>query len=367
MNKADLNTSESITIEGIVYGKADFEKLQKPSFTNHSPFHEELYWFIKEWFSSSSVIEVQTSGSTGKPKKMKVSKVRMWHSAKTTCDFLRLKTNDKALLCLPLTYIAGKMMVVRAIHIGLNIYPVEPTGHPLSQTDITFDFAAMIPLQIYNSLQVAEEKSKLSKIKQLIIGGSSIDKKMEEALSGFPNPIYSTYGMTETLSHIALRRINGSEACLYYTPFESVQLSLSDDNTLQIDAPLVCKERLVTNDIAEIRPNGHFRILGRKDNRINSGGIKIQIEEIEQNLRPYLAGQFAVTSIPDPRLGEAIVLLVESDDPKIIYATIRQWLPHYQQPRQIFRIEHLPLTETGKPDRAAIKKIAGQICPTYLL
>ena len=128
-----------------------------------------------------------------------------------------------------------------------------------------------------------------------------------------PNTVYSTYGMTETLSHIALRRLNGPEASPYYHPFPSVTLSLSPENTLVIDAPLVCDERLVTNDVARLLPDGSFAIIGRKDNIINSGGIKIQIEEVEERLRPYLDRPYAITAAPDPRLGEAVVLLLASN------------------------------------------------------
>jgi O-succinylbenzoic acid--CoA ligase len=355
--------SEWIKIEGCTYDKTAFEGSDIPAFATRTSFHRELYQFLKEWFLPSPTLEVQTSGSTGTPKKMKVRKEQMWQSARITCGYLGLQADDKALLCLPLGYIAGKMMVVRALYARLDLYPVEPTGHPLAHTNIPFVFAAMIPLQIYNSLSQEEEKQRLSNILHLLIGGSGIDPEMEKKLSDFPNKIYSTYGMTETLSHIALRRINGNEASLYYTPLASVQVSLSDENTLVVEAPLICDKKLMTNDIAELHTDGSFRILGRKDNRINSGGIKMQIEAIEENLRPHLNGNFAITAIPDPKLGEAIVLLVETDDPERIRTKITQWLPRYQQPRHILRIHQLPLTKTGKPDRAAIRKWVEQACP----
>ena len=148
----------------------------------------------------------------------------------------------------------------------------------------------------------------------LIIGGGAIDAALEQEIRQMPNTVYSTYGMTETLSHVALRRLNGPEASPYYHPFPSVTLSLSPDNTLVIDAPLVCDERLVTNDVARLLPDGSFAIIGRKDNIINSGGIKIQIEEVEERLRPYLDLPYAITAAPDPRLGEAVVLLIAPRD-----------------------------------------------------
>lgn len=351
-----------ISIEGKIYTPVDFTGEREISFAGKSPFHHQLYLFLREWFSKSPTLRLHTSGSTGKPKEIIVRKEQMLQSAKSTCDFFQLKKEDKALLCLPLEYIAGKMMVVRALYAGLDLYPVMPEGNPLARTDIPFDFAAMIPLQVYNSLQSNEEKKRLSHIKYLIIGGGAIDDNLEAALKEFPNAIYSTYGMTETLSHIALRRISGPDANSYYTPFPSVNLSLSRDNRLSIDAPLVADKPFITNDIAELRPDGSFRIIGRSDNIINSGGIKIQIEEVEQVLRPHITGNFAVASIPHPKLGEAMILMIEqSDDPAYVENTIYQLLPRHRQPLLIHITEAIPQTGNGKTDRAATKQLAKKI------
>ena len=236
--------------------------------------------FLSEWNNDSLFVHVQTSGSTGAPKPVLAEKRRMLASARITNDFLGLREGDAALLCMSLDYIAGKMMVVRSIERGLKLITVEPSGHPLNHSqlatdDCQIDFAAMVPLQVYNTLQVPEERKRLLQIRHLIIGGGAIDEALGAELKNFPNAVWSTYGMTETLSHIALRRLSGPEASDWYIPFPSVKVSLSDDGCLVIDAPEVCPGRLVTNDIAEISPQG-FRILGRKDNVICSGGIKIQ-------------------------------------------------------------------------------------------
>ncbi|MDY9918423.1 O-succinylbenzoic acid--CoA ligase [Porphyromonadaceae bacterium NLAE-zl-C104] len=351
-----------ISIEGIIYTPADFTGDQIDDFADKSTFRRQLYLFLKEWFSNSPTLRLHTSGSTGKPKKIVVRKEQMLQSAKSTCGFFGLGKGDRALLCLPLEYIAGKMMVVRALYAGLDIYPVEPCGHPLAHTDIPFDFAAMVPLQVYNSLQTEEEKRRLSRIKHLIIGGGAIDQTLERELKMFPNAIYSTYGMTETLSHIALRRISGAQASSYYTPLPTVGLALSEDNRLIVDAPLVTNEPFITNDIAELRPDSSFRIIGRIDNVINSGGIKIQIEEVEQVLQPHITGNFAITSIPHPKLGEAIILMIEqSDDPGYVEKAIRQLLPRHQQPLLIHIVETIPQTGNGKTDRLAMKQLAKKI------
>ena len=317
--------------------------------------------FLSEWNNDSPFVHVQTSGSTGAPKPMLAEKRRMLASARITNDFLGLHEGDTALLCMSLDYIAGKMMVVRSMEHGLKLLTVEPSGHPLNHCqsaidDCKIDFAAMVPMQVYNTLQVPEERERLMGIRYLIIGGGAIDDALGAELKNFPNAVWSTYGMTETLSHIALRRLSGPEASDWYTPFPSVQVSLSDEGCLVIDAPEVCPECLVTNDIAEISTQG-FRILGRKDNVICSGGIKIQIEEVERHLRPFLRAPYLISKRPDPKFGEVAVLLTEDsvDEARQVCERV---LPKYHLPRHYLHVDHLPLTETGKPARQQAACIA---------
>ena len=356
--------------------------------------------FFSEWNNDSDRVLVHTSGSTGKPKPMMVEKKRMLNSARITCDFLGLKPGDSALLCMSLDYIAGKMVVVRSIERHLHLISVSPSGHPLKDINLKdinlgdanweISFAAMVPMQVYNTLQVPEERERLTHIRHLIIGGGAIDTSLEKELQALPGniAIWSTYGMTETLSHIALRRINGDEASEWYQPFDSVKISQTDEGCLVIDAPLVCAETLVTNDIVEIEPyiynkverheevENHeeeikyrFRIKGRKDNVICSGGIKIQIEEVEALLKPHLEKPFMIVKKKDEKFGEIAVLLTEDEDLKKVEATIRRLLSgksddsnksseskshKYWIPREFRYVEHLPLTETGKPKRSIL-------------
>ena len=344
--------------------------------------------FLSEWNNDSDRVLVHTSGSTGKPKPMMVEKKRMLNSARITCDFLGLKPGDSALLCMSLDYIAGKMVVVRSIERHLHLISVSPSGHPLKDINLKdangkdvngeITFAAMVPMQVYNTLQVPEERERLTHIRHLIIGGGAIDASLEKELRSLPGniAIWSTYGMTETLSHIALRRINGAEASEWYQPFDSVKISQTDEGCLVIDAPLVCAETLVTNDIVEIEPYIYnkveklrFRIKGRKDNVICSGGIKIQIEEVEALLKPHLEKPFMLAKKKDEKFGEIAVLLTEDEDLKKVEATIRRLLSgksddsnksseskshKYWIPREFRYVEHLPLTETGKPKRSIL-------------
>ena len=327
----------------------------------------DLKEFLAEWHNDSPYVNVHTSGSTGQPKPMLVEKRRMEASARITCDFLGLKEGDSALLCMSLDYIAGKMMVVRALTRGMKLTVVEPTGSPSWNGDI--DFAAMVPMQVYNLLQTPEGRERLMAVKHLIIGGGAIDEDLASALANFPNAVWSTYGMTETLSHIALRRLNGPKASDWYTPFEGVTLSQTDEGCLVIDAPAVHDGALVTNDIVEfdITPSVSspsygervpFRILGRKDNVICSGGVKIQAEEVERLLRARLREPYLISKRPDPKFGEAVVLLTTSTDVEAVRTVCQEVLPKYWQPRYIVHVNQIPLTGTGKPARKEAERLA---------
>lgn len=337
--------------------------------------------FISEWNNEAQTIHVQTSGSTGAPKKMKVRKDRMIESAKMTCDFLGLQSGDTALLCMNLDYIGAKMMVVRSLVRQLHLIQVAPSGHPLATVDVPITFAAMVPLQVYNSLQVPEEREKLRQIKHLIIGGGAIDDVLAAQLHDFPHAVWSTYGMTETLSHIALRRLNGLESSSWYTPLQGIKVSTNADDCLVIDAPMLCDSPIVTNDMAEIREistsEGQntlaFRIIGRRDNVINSGGVKIQMEELERLMRPFLTMPYMVTKRKSEKFGEIVVLMVEKegDDEgatveekselpilRAIHKLLHRALPRYWEPRLYLSVDRIPMTETGKPNRALAQQMA---------
>ena len=350
--------------------------------------------FIEEWNSPSPYVRVKTSGSTGKPKEMLVEKRRMLASARMTCDFLGLQPGDTALLCMSLDYIAGKMMVVRALERGLRLVSVEPSGHPLSSRPTPlaptpnpsrgeggFDtlspaktnqaplpsggdgggcFLAMVPMQVWNTLQVPEERERLWKVRHLLIGGGAINEQLAEALQDFPGNAWSSYGMTETLSHIALRRLNGPDRSEWYTPLPGVSVSLNEEGCLVIRAPHLCDETLFTHDLAEVQssqPDSPFRILGRRDNVVCSGGIKIQMEAVEEKLRPHLSFPFMITKRPDPKFGEVVAMLIEGATIEHCRAICQRVLPKYEHPKFFLVVDRLPLTETGKPARAIAQQM----------
>lgn len=321
--------------------------------------------FYDEWMSPAPTVELHTSGSTGKPSRFVAEKKRMEASARLTCGFLGLGAGHRALLCMSTDYVGGKMMVVRAATCGLDLVCVEPSGHPLADVgDEPFDFVAMVPLQVYNSLHSPAERRRLEAIRHLIIGGGPIDAALAAEIKTLGNAVWSTYGMTETLSHVALRRLSGPEAEEWYTPFAGVNITLDADGRIKIDAPDVCREPLLTNDMGVIHPDGRrFKVLGRYDNVVCSGGCKFQIEEIESLLAAKTPGPVIVTKRSDQKFGEAVVLLYSSGDEADMRAACAAALPKYMRPKTYIKLPELPYAAPGKPARAAALKIAASYRP----
>ncbi|WP_175629896.1 AMP-binding protein [Bacteroides acidifaciens] len=353
---------QRLLLEGKEYTSDDIARFVAEGAENYPSVIWDLYLFLNEWFNDSPVITVHTSGSTGAPKELIARKDQMMQSARLTCEFLNLQAGDTALLCMNLRYIGAMMVVVRSLVAGLNLIVRPASGHPLSDISVPLKFAAMVPLQVYNTLHTREEKEQLKQTEILIIGGGAVDEALEAEIKSLPIAAYSTYGMTETLSHIALRRLNGNSASDHYYPFSSVELSLSPENTLVIKAPLVCDDILQTNDIARIYPDGSFIILGRKDNVINSGGIKIQAEEVEKLLRPFIPVPFVITSVPDPRLGQAVSLLFEGElDMEELKNKVQEILSPYHRPKYIRMVDLIPQTGNGKINRVECRTLAEKL------
>lgn len=322
--------------------------------------YEQIARFRMEWEDSSPTLSLRTSGSTGEPKEICVQKRHMVASARRTCSVLGVQTGDTSLLCMPLDYIAGRMVCVRAWECGLQLIAVEPSLHPLAGLRQSPSFAAMTPTQVYETLQVPAEATLLRGIRVLLIGGGGIGNQLAQQLQDVPGA-WSTYGMTETLSHIALRRV--SEPA--YRPLPGVRLTLDGRGCLVITDETVGVHDLVTNDMAQLLHDGSFRIIGRADNIVCSGGLKWQLEELENRLSP-LDIPFLLTSVPDERLGEALVLLYKQplleEEPHNLSDTLRRkcqtLLPKHAVPRHYLPVPELPYTATGKPDRAAAKRLA---------
>ncbi len=300
-------------------------------------FEKPVGDFILDWFDAKEYIEMYTSGSTGNPKTIKVEKQAMVNSALATGDFFGLEAGNTILNCLPVKYVAGKMMFIRAFILGLEMDFVAPSANPLELVDKKYDFTAMVPLQAMNSIDV------LHNFKTIIIGGAAVSAELEKMLKPIKSNIYETYGMTETITHIAARKL-GEKA---FTTFPNVVLSQDENNCLLIHATTISDEIIHTNDIVELISENKFVFLGRFDNIINSGGIKLIPEQIEAKMLPFIKNRFFVTGKEDKELGEHLVLVVEGEKQAIDLDKMTT-LDKYEKPKEIIFVNKFKDTATGK-------------------
>ena len=338
----------------------------------------EIGDFLLDWLDESSTLQVHTSGSTGKPKTITLRKSHMANSALATGKFLELKPGDSALMCLPVVYIAGKMMLVRAVVLGLELDYVIASSKPLIGIRKSYDFCAMVPLQLENSLD------RLYLIKILIVGGAPISHVIRQRLErlqvqklphpkaevatvgNFSSEIFETYGMTETITHIALKKL---KVGLVHTPknigsmvirqtgninfktLPGITVSIDDRHCLRIDAPKISEAAIVTNDVVKLISNIEFQWLGRYDNIINSGGVKLFPEQIEAKLEPIINGRFYVAGLADERLGQKLVLIVEGESEKETISQkihLLKTLERFEVPKEIHHVAHFLDTDSGK-------------------
>jgi O-succinylbenzoic acid--CoA ligase len=316
-------------------------------------WEEKIYQFIIEFLSDKDYIEQMSSGTTGTPKKLKLPKKALVESAKRTVEKLDLKWTDKALLCLPIDYIAGKMMVIRAFVAGLNLFWEEPSSMPSLAKYGPIDFCAMVPLQVYNSFSNYEF---FTNIRNLIIGGSELRSEVIAMFSDVKNNTFETYGMAETCSHIALRRISNGAADKYFETLPGIKIRLDDRGCLIVNAPYLEKE-VITNDVVELIDDEHFIWKGRIDNLINTGGIKIKPEELEASISKILELECAIIGVKDEELGQKVVLIAESDkalDKDELTRLLKDNLQPHQVPREIVFVEEIPRTTSFKIDRSKL-------------
>lgn len=329
---------------------------------NFSEYEIKTLDFCHHWLTEKEYFIVNTSGSTGMPKEIKIYRQQMIISAQLTAKFLNLKANQKAFICLSSSYIAGMMMIVRAFITDMQLFIYDPSANPLIDINENFDFAAFVPLQLYEIIKNTPEKvAILNSMKNIIIGGGIINYNLEKQLIDLKANIYHTYGMTETITHIALRKINGLDRKDYFTVLENTKISLDNRNCLVINSPVTENKDVITNDLVKILSDKDFKILGRIDNMINSGGVKIQIEDIESAVDKVLSElkintKYFVSSINDEKFGE-IVVAVFQDKPysqKIqedITNSLKLVLKKYQIPKRYLFIDKIRETATGKYDK----------------
>lgn len=334
-------------------GKSFKDYKELLDFTNEH--YSLINQFLLHWLDTSEYLTVNTSGSTGKPKAIQLKKSLMINSAKATGNFFDLQPKTTALLCLPTNFIAGKMMLVRAMVLGWHLDVVAPNANPLFDDIKEYDFSAMVPLQLFNSI------NNIFKIKKLIVGGGVVSKDLQSKILDVQTKIYATYGMTETITHIAVQPLNRAAGLTFenntYQTLPNVNISKDKRNCLVIDAPKVSEHIVKTNDLVDIISESKFKWLGRYDNIINSGGVKLIPEQIEEKLTQIILQRFFVTGIPDDLLGESLVLIIEGKHVKLSKEMFRAVLSPFEIPKQIFFVENFKETETKKIDRISTMKM----------
>lgn len=323
---------------------------------------EDILEFVVDWSNTKDWIQARTSGSTGRPKNIKIKKEHILASAKRTLDFLALKPGDSALLCMPNRFIGGKMMIARSIIGDLDLHIADTTATPELPNGKSIDFAAVVPMQLYNITEDPAASEQWKKVKKIIVGGGQVDPRLDERVSNWPNEIYESFGMTETISHVALRRINGAERNTPFMVLEGIEIDKDERDCLIIKSDLLPENPLITNDIIRLENDRSFHWVGRADNMINSGGVKVIPEVIEKLAKPYLNTNFFFAGLKDEELGERVVLIIESQplsetDQTDLIEDLRRDLHKHELPKEILYLDAFAETENGKLNRAKTLKL----------
>lgn len=311
-------------------------------------FYSEIFKLLRDWYNDSDNLEVSTSGSTGTPKTIQLAKSIVFESALKTCSIFKLTAKSNALLCLPVKYVAGKLMLIRAIVSGMNLIIQEPDGNPLAKLQESIDFVAMTPMQLKKSI---EQPDNLKKTQVILIGGAPLDNSTHDMLNEFDTRIYQSYGMTETATHVALRPLNHTEIIHPYAAIPGVTFGIDHKNCLLVNAPHVSELPIVTNDIVDLVDENHFYWKGRYDFVINTGGVKIFPEEIESKLKAILPFPFYITGKPDEKLGEKLVIVLEENNAhaySLLNKDIENTLDVFEKPREIIKVKKIRFSESGK-------------------
>ncbi|MFD1613817.1 AMP-binding protein [Gelatiniphilus marinus] len=350
-------------LNGVYYSYNDLNEVAYSFVKEGRPFEQSIGNFLLDWLDKNDYITVNTSGSTSKPKPIKISKQAMVDSAIATGDFLNLKPGNKALYCLPAHYIAGKMMLVRALVLGLELDLTQPTSQPIFDYEMHYDFAAMVPMQLEKIYRYCDN------IKNIIVGGAPVSITLKKAVKDIKSNVYETYGMTETITHIALKKLNNYSSLQsdskpelntvkvsqsvksYFKTLPNISISQDQRGCLVINAPRISKDTIITNDIVKLYSDTTFEWLGRHDNIINSGGVKLSPEKIEAKLQDKIEQRFFIASEKDERLGEHLILVIEGDSNKMDN-TIFSNLDKYEKPKAIYHINQFVETASGKIQRS---------------
>jgi O-succinylbenzoic acid--CoA ligase len=329
--------------------------LQTPPPTD--PYFRQAWEFCQSYILGKEEFVLHTSGSTGKPKPIRLTRAQMQASVQMTQRALNLKSGQRALVCLNVAYIAGTMMLVRGMELGLTMYVVAPSSQPFAELPdgLPIDFMAVVPLQLQTLLET-EQHNRLNSLNVIIVGGAPVNSVMLTQVQQLRVPVFSTYGMTETVSHIALRKLNGMDASEAYTLLEGVDASTDERDCLRLRGAVTHYQWIQTNDVVVFTDTTHFQIIGRADNVINSGGIKIQLEKVERAIEKIWnrSERFFVWWKSDERLGQKLILVTENAqiaDKENFNKGLQLLLSPYEIPREVYTVKKFVETATGKVDK----------------
>jgi O-succinylbenzoic acid--CoA ligase len=338
-----------------------FQQIKENQWQEQRPYFQTSLSFCHDWLNGKPSFELHSSGSTGRPKTIQVSRAQMSSSATATGNFFGIRPEANLLCCLNTAMIAGKMMLVRAMEWDSQLYLVEPASNPLLgfATDQHFDFGTMVPLQLETCLEDAHSRDMLGNIRHLLIGGAPLGEVLRKKAIKLPIQLFQTYGMTETVSHIALADLK-AVGPLTYQPLPDVQIRQSSEGSLEIKAPMSNHQWISTNDVVELLPNGRFIWIGRADFTINTGGVKVQPEEVEKGagkvmVRFFPGQRYFVTALPDSKLGQKVVLMIEgkqgNQDPQQVLEALKRELPPYHSPKNLLFVPKFTETASHKISR----------------
>jgi O-succinylbenzoic acid--CoA ligase len=349
----------------IILGDSDYDfssvaRLQK---SGQYPEFQAAFDFILEWQSGKSSFELFTSGSTGKPKAIAISRNQMIASAKRTISTLKLENGISALMCMNPSFIGGKMMIVRAMEFNWDLTMLAPSNNPAQHLvkDSRFSFMALVPMQLENMIDDESGIQILNQTESIIVGGAPVNTALRDKLNSITAKVYNTYGMTETISHIALMRLNGPNASEEFEILEGIEVATDDRNCLKIKGDVTNNAWIQTNDVVELKGQ-QFKWLGRADFVINSGGIKIHLDQLEEQISDILKTEAVLLKIKDTSLGESYALVLKDETEELvrdIQVTLKYALPKYYSPKVIYKVEKFLRTESGKIDRSGIKAQLG--------
>ena len=333
-------------LNGYAYSNEELKEVAYSLIKEGVDFEKEIGDFLLDWLSPDPALTVRTSGSTGLPSGVALKKQHMVNSAKVTAEYFGLEAGDRVLLCLSASYIAGKMMLVRAMVLGLELDFVPPTSRPLDSVAKSYKFCAMVPLQLESSI------NKLNQIETIIVGGAPVSPQLRNLVNSCSAKVYETYGMTETITHVAVRPLNHCDSNSDPNAFEilpDISISQDDRKCLVINAPNISDDPVITNDIVELISEKEFIWLGRYDNIINSGGIKLIPEQIEQKLSALIESRFFVSALPDAKLGQKLALVIEGANIEGLRELINKSdLNKFEIPKEIFYVPAFKNTANGK-------------------